>query len=819
MQPPQAVPNDLPTPPQAHIHASSGRAAAAPPICRTPMPRRPWMGFGRSLLAGALSSLLQRLPGASRTPFAWHTQQPAAWEAAARARRRVLLGVVLGFAVLAAALLAVNAPASPSALWWAYAVLAVLLLAWVGAGTVTALMGAWVMLRGDAHGLRLADERAPIDTQARTAIIMPICNEDIATVFSGLRATAESLATTGALKLFDFYILSDSTDPAIRAAELAAWQRLRDLLGDGRPAADTAVAAREGARVFYRLRRRRTGRKAGNVADFCRRWGANYRYMIVLDADSTMHGDTLVKLVRLMEANPRAGIVQTLPQAYGHNTLHARAQQFATRVTGRLFALGMAYWQLGHSHYWGHNAILRVDAFMQHCGLAHIPGRGSLAGDILSHDFVEAACMGRAGYEVWLAPQLEGSWEQLPPNLIDELDRDRRWCRGNLQNAQLIAEPGWQRVHRAMFAIGALSYVMGPVWLVFVALGLWAGQEADMHNPHAGLALWALTLALLLLPRALGVAAVRLAGQQEAFGGTLRLMGSALLELALSALQAPVRMLAYSTYVLSTFTGLKLEWRSPPRDALAVGWRDAFSRLGILCTPLLLLAAWVLSSDVLTAPHIAPLTVALILAIPVAVWSSHPALGAALRRVRMLLVPDEWAMPRTLREAIAQRGFADLVPQAAPAAGAPTMAKPAAGPTGARAHGTAVRPAAWADRLADTLAQAWRSPALKLAALALVVALPHQAQTPDLPAEVRIAQQRHAEEVARLQAMASTFRVSYNESPRPRARPVRAARMIDDATRERAREAVRRAQDPVNNQVSRRARPLWADTAATSVRA
>jgi membrane glycosyltransferase len=259
-------------------------------------------------------------------------------------------------------------------------------------------MGAWVMHRGDRHGLGLRNAHAPIERGARTAIVMPICNEDVATVFAGLRATCESLAVTGVLSLFDIYLLSDSADPAVRAAEQRAWQRLRQTLGDG--------AVGDGGRVFYRWRRRRTRRKAGNIADFCRRWGRNYRYMVVLDADSIMHGDTLVALVRLMEQHPRAGIVQTLPQGFGHGTVHARLQQFGNRVTGRLFALGMAYWQLGESHYWGHNAILRVAPFMRHCGLGPLPGRGGLAGEILSHDFVEAALMRRAGYEVWLAPHL-----------------------------------------------------------------------------------------------------------------------------------------------------------------------------------------------------------------------------------------------------------------------------------------------------------------------------------------------------------------------------------------------------------------------------
>ena len=189
---------------------------------------------------------------------------------------------------------------------------------------------------------------------ARTAIVMPICNEDVATVFAGLRATCESLAATGALSLFDIYVLSDSCDPALRAAEQRAWQRLRQTLGD--------TPVRDGGRIFYRWRRRRTRRKAGNVADFCRRWGRNYRYMVVLDADSIMQRRHAGRAGAADGSSTRApASCRPLPQGFGHGTVHARLQQFGSRVTGRLFALGMAYWQLGESHYWGHNAILRVE--------------------------------------------------------------------------------------------------------------------------------------------------------------------------------------------------------------------------------------------------------------------------------------------------------------------------------------------------------------------------------------------------------------------------------------------------------------------------
>jgi len=721
----------------------------APPVVRSAMRARPWFG----LLRGSLVALL---PGLQ---FFWSLQNPPSWLYAAQRRRRALLLVIALLSCIAIALVLQSAPADAGMAWMLYSALGVLMLAWVGAGLATAMMGALVLLRGDRHGLRMKNANEPIDLRARTAVIMPICNEDIATVFAGLRATCESLAATGALKLFDFYLLSDSSDRAIREAEVRAWERLRTLLGDR--------DVNDGGRVFYRWRRRRTRRKAGNVADFCRRWGQNYRYMVVLDADSTMHGETLVSLVRLMEQNPRAGIVQTLPQAYGHSTLHARVQQFASRVTGRLFALGMAYWQLGESHYWGHNAILRVEPFMRHCALAPIAGRGGLSGEILSHDFVEAAMMRRAGWEVWLAPQLEGSWEQLPPNLLDELQRDRRWCQGNLQNARLIAEPGWRPAHRTMFAVGALSYLMAPLWLLFVALGAAAGVDSDSGG-H-GMALWMLTLLLLLTPRAVGVASVWMKGEHADYGGRLRLVTGALLELVISALQAPVRMLAHTAFVLGTLTGLRLEWKSPPRDATAIGWGDALRRIGLLAAPAGALAVLALPTDALSAPHLVPLLAALLLAVPLAVLGSHPSVGAALRGMRMLWVPEERRPPLTLRRAIEQRGFTDLVPL--PSSTPPRVF-------------ASVRP--WHSQAGHRFSLAMGS-----AAVVLFVALtPRYAVTPELP----ISLDEKKDTYSALPAIEMPSMMLAGDSPRKPARTLRErpARMIDEAVRQRARDAVQR---------------------------
>jgi membrane glycosyltransferase len=595
------------------------------------MESRPWQGFWRGLLS-------------ARTAVA--ATDGAAWQAAARRRRRALLLWVLAATTLATVVLARSQPLQGAGLLvWLQVALFALLFAWVSAGCLTALMGFAVLLRGDRHSLSGAavDPAGPLGPDARTALVMPICNEDVATVFAGLRATCESLLAAGGGRHFDVFVLSDTPDAALRAEETRAFAALQAQLAGG-------------LRIHYRVRERRGQKKAGNVADFCRRWGRNYRYMVVLDADSVMSGDTLMRLAHLMEAHPRAGILQTAPRACGHVSLHARAQQFAARVAGPLFTAGMQYWQLGEAHYWGHNALIRLDPFMRHCALAPLPGRGALAGDILSHDFVEAALMRRAGYQVWLVGDLGGSFEQPPPNLSAELQRDRRWALGNLQNARLIAEPGLHPVHRVMLATGAMSYLSAPLWLGYIALGLLSWLTgADRVLPQqlgaSVIGLWVGTLAMLLLPRALAVALLLRRGQAGAFGGGARLIVSAVLEAGLSALQAPLRMLAHTLFVLGAFTGWKLEWKSPPRSAEKVRWADALRFFGP--ASLLALAAVVTLALVQAPalPWLLPVALPLIAAAPLAVWTSRMAPGLGLRRRKLLLIPEEAQAPALLRRA------------------------------------------------------------------------------------------------------------------------------------------------------------------------
>lgn len=537
-----------------------------------------------------------------------------------------------------------------------------ILFCWISAGFWTAMAGFLVLLRGgDRYMISagITDDPAgnpahePIDDAARTVIVMPICNEDVSRVFAGLRATYESARRSGTLQHFNFFILSDSSDPDLCVAELAAWNHLCQAV-DGF------------GRIFYRHRLRRVKRKSGNIDNFCRRWGSNYRYMIGLDADSVMSGDCMSKLVRLMEANPGAGIIQTAPRASGRDTLYARIQQFSTRVYGPLFTAGLHYWQLGESHYWGHNAIIRMAPFIRHCALAPLPGSGSLAGEILSHDFVEAALMRRAGWAVWIAYDLAGSYEEMPPNLLDELKRDRRWCHGNLMNFRLFLAHGMHPVHRAVFATGVMAYLSAPLWFLFLALstGMLASHTLTVPeyfteprqlfpiwpewHPQKALALFSATATLLFLPKFLSVLLICVQGAKR-YGGRLRVTLSVLMELLFSALLAPVRMLFHSRFVAAAFLGWEMHWKSPPRGNAETSWGEALRKHGWHTLLGLVWGGGVFWLNPSFLWWLLPIVGSLMLSIPLSVFSSRVSLGRRMRRLRLFLIPEEMKPPPELR--------------------------------------------------------------------------------------------------------------------------------------------------------------------------
>lgn len=628
----------------------------APPINRGSMVPHPWgalnpvVRWGQSLWH--IGRAKQRKSSKTRSDAHIAPAQKDGNSAGGGLRRLVLLFLMLGQTALATYYMSVVLPyQGTKPLEMAMLALFALLFCWVSAGFWTAMTGFLLLARGKDPYLvtRKTVTDGPIAHDARTAIVMPICNENVARVFAGLRATVESVGRTPYPERFDFFVLSDSSNSDICAEEVSAWTSLCEAV-DGF------------GHIFYRRRQRRVRRKSGNIDDFCRRWGKNYRYMIVLDADSVMSGDCLAKLVQSMEANPDAGIIQTAPRAAGRETLYARIQQFSTRVYGPLFTAGLHYWQLGESHYWGHNAIIRVAPFMEHCALALLPGKGPFAGEILSHDFIEAALMRRAGWKVWIAYDLDGSYEEMPPNLLDELKRDRRWCQGNLMNFRLFLSRGMHVVHRAVFVTGVMAYLSAPFWLLFLILstGLLAQHTLTepayftepwqlfpiwpQWHPEKALALFSATATLLFLPKILSVLLICAQGARG-FGGQVRLVASMFIEMFFSMLLAPVRMLFHTHFVVAAFMGWALRWKSPAREDSETTPGEAFRHHGFHTLVGLLWGGGIFWLNPTFLPWLLPIVGSLVVAIPVSVYSSKVSNGLRFRRRKLFLIPEEATPP------------------------------------------------------------------------------------------------------------------------------------------------------------------------------
>jgi membrane glycosyltransferase len=480
------------------------------------------------------------------------------------------------------------------------------------------------------------DEATPL---ASTAVVMPIFNEDAATVFGNIRALYQSLEERGELDAFEFYILSDSSDPAKAVEEELAWADLcRQTNGFGK--------------IHYRRRKMPVNRKSGNIADFCRRWGHRHRYLVVLDADSVMTGEAVASLVRLMEANPRAGIIQTMPRLAKAETLFGRIQQFASRLYSPVFAAGLNFWQQGAGNYWGHNAIIRVSPFLNHCALPELPGKEPLGGRVLSHDFVEAALMRNAGWEVWFAYDLDGSYEGLPPNLTEYVKRDRRWCQGNLQHTWFLLAKHIRGISRLHLIQGILAYASAPLLLVFVFLGALQACLEMLHQrfgefpPASASVLFLLTISLLFGPKVLSLIHVfSRPAEVKAFGGRARIVSGALAETLFSVLVAPVMIWFHTKFVLRNLAGKSVTWKTQTRDGgNGPRWFDILKeywQLPVAGTALGAVA-WAISPAYFA--WVSPLLIGLWLAIPVAQLS-----GRAKVLTSLFQTPEETEPPTELR--------------------------------------------------------------------------------------------------------------------------------------------------------------------------
>jgi len=530
----------------------------------------------------------------------------------------------------------------------------ILLFFFAALGCVQAVFGFLLRRTDDRHRITQRNPYEGRDIQsANTAIVVPVYNEDAVRVFEGLRVTYESVERTGQIANFDFFILSDSTNPDQWAEEERLWSDvIRELGALGR--------------IFYRRRLSNEGKKSGNVRDFLSTWGGRYRYFIVLDADSVMRGPAIVDLVRLMEANPDVGLIQTVPALVNAESLFGRIQQFANRFYAPIFITGLNYWTQGAGNYWGHNAIIRTDPFMKYCDLPQLPGRKPFGGQILSHDFVEAALLLKENWQVWLAYDLAGSYEEAPPGLIENAQRDRRWCQGNLQHGQLLFARGLRGTSRLHLLQGIFGYLAGPLWFLFLVTfnWMWGSQKLSglsaitVHSwtsylnfsggRHAFL-VFLVCMGVLLLPK--GLALVDLALDPErrrAFGGLAKATVSTVLETVFSTLHAPLQMLWHLRFVVTIFMGMGVSWGGQRRAADGTSWSYALRRhWGHTLTGLVwgCLVWWLAPA---TFWWFVPVLAGMVLAIPVSVLTSRAALGNRARSLGLFLTPEETAPPPEL---------------------------------------------------------------------------------------------------------------------------------------------------------------------------
>jgi membrane glycosyltransferase len=527
---------------------------------------------------------------------------------------------------------------------WTAIVLFTINFFWLTTAAATAAAGCMVLMRTKKTGLTDAKSKS------LTAIVIPLYNERAAKVMGAAEAMWEALKDRGAERSFEIFFLSDTSDPVMIDAEEAAMQ---DVL-----------RRRPNEPFFYRRRRHNWMKKQGNIGDFVQRWGGRYEYMAVLDADSLMTPDGIVELVRRMDASPRTALIQTLPMIVSARTFSARGQQFGLRAHGGLFGAGLSWWSGGAGNFWGHNAIIRVKPFASHAKLPDLPGKAPLGGPILSHDFVEAALLRRAGWRVEIAHDIEGSYEETPPTLVDVAQRDRRWAQGNIQQIQIMRAKGFDFINKAHIMAGLAGYLSGALWLSFIIVGVAIALQAKIFpaaiddgatlSPVAddqwrALRLLALTAFVLLSPKWLAVLAWA-NGKLPGWSKHPRFLVQIVVDAGLTALVAPIMMVNHTGSIIATITGKDAGWRPQERDRDMFSWAD----LVRIYRPHMIVGFGLLFSTAIIGWHFvllqAPLTLTLIFA-PVLV----ALLSGRARRDSMMwklfATPEDDSTPEIVREA------------------------------------------------------------------------------------------------------------------------------------------------------------------------
>lgn len=516
-----------------------------------------------------------------------------------------------------------------------YLALFIPLFAWIAFGCATAIIGFLLLTVGKGRSVTPRPLRASQPLQGKTAILLPVCNEDFLGVLGRLSIMERSLAQVMGRERFEFFILSDSNVQS-GETERAAYLEMRGSFS--RP-------------VHYRRRARNIGRKPGNIAEWVERFGGGYDYMIVLDADSIVSGQTMARLASDMERHPQVGLIQTVPTVMGAATLFARWQQFASRLFGPISAAGMIWWAGSEGMFWGHNAIVRVKAFAQSCGLPELPGRAPFGGHIMSHDMLEAALLRRRGWDVHMVTA-DDSFEEFPPSMPDLFTRDRRWCQGNIQHVPLLVRiAGLHPVSQFQLLVGATAYCTSPMWLTLMLVVLGGGASGVWPPtdvlPSGGLL--AVTAFLLFGPKLLAMLWALLdPARRIGFGGAARMTRGVIVDIILSILMAPVAMLTQTINLFGILMGRKSSWngQTRDRDGMAITSAIWLFKWHILLGALLLALAIQADSGI---GWIIPVTAGLFLAPVLAAVTARKDLGRRAGASGLFQVADPWWRTQSYR--------------------------------------------------------------------------------------------------------------------------------------------------------------------------
>ncbi len=518
------------------------------------------------------------------------------------------------------------------------------LFAWIAFGFMGSLVGFCLLMTGRSPGYINAPEN-PTPATGRTAVLMPVHNEDVHAVFARVEAMILSVADAGGAATTDFFILSDS-GLAAGADEEHHWARLAPALP---------------VPLYYRRRTQNIAAKPGNIAEWVVRFGGAYDYMVVLDADSLMSGQTIATLASAIEARPEVALIQTVPTVIAATTLFQRWMQFASRLYGPVATAGMLWWFGAEGTFWGHNAIVRTGAFAESCGLPELLGPAPFGGHVLSHDMVEAALLRRRGWAVHMV-MIDGSYEEYPPTMIDHAIRDRRWAQGNIQHIRLLGSTGFHWISRLQLLVGASAYVTSPLWLLLILTTLLA--QMGTHDPaivsgSTGSVL-ALTLLLLFGPKAMALTWILSDPTRRAvFGGSRGLARSVGVEVVLSILFAPAAMLTQTMDLFGIVRGQRSRWVAQSRDRDGISLEDALRRYRwhVVSAVLLLLLTPLAP---VTAAWLAPVTLGLLVSPWLAMWTARNDLGAKARDAGIFHVP-----PAPVEKYLSRVGNVDAVAAAA----------------------------------------------------------------------------------------------------------------------------------------------------------